>query len=47
MKAGSVIDKVATGSTAANARGTVTLGGIAHAGARLVDRVEVQMDDGA
>jgi DMSO/TMAO reductase YedYZ molybdopterin-dependent catalytic subunit len=48
MKAASVIDTITigAGATAADSRAPVTIGGIAHAGARLIDSVEIQVDDG-
>ena len=48
MKATSVIDTVAVDMTIINAdhRRLVPIGGIAHAGARGISRVELQMDDG-
>jgi len=48
MKATSVIDTVAVDMTIINAnrRTLVPIGGIAHAGARGISRVEVQVDDG-
>ena len=46
MKATSVIDTVAVGSIILKDRQTlVPIGGIAHAGARGISRVEVQVDD--
>jgi DMSO/TMAO reductase YedYZ molybdopterin-dependent catalytic subunit len=49
MKAASAVDTVAIGAatTAADGRALITVGGIAHAGARLIEKVEVQVDDGA
>jgi DMSO/TMAO reductase YedYZ molybdopterin-dependent catalytic subunit len=48
MKATSVIDTIAIDMTIINAdhRRLVPIGGIAHAGARGISRVELQMDDG-
>jgi DMSO/TMAO reductase YedYZ molybdopterin-dependent catalytic subunit len=48
MKATSVIDTVAVQATRTDASGQrfVPIGGIAHAGARGISRVEVQMDNG-
>jgi len=48
MKATSVIDTVAVQATRTDANGQrfVPIGGIAHAGARGISRVEVQVDDG-
>lgn len=46
MKTISVIDTVVTETAGANARGSVLIGGIAHAGARGISKVEVQVDDG-
>jgi hypothetical protein len=48
MKATSVIDTVAMSAALAGASGTrlVPVGGIAHAGARGISRVEVQVDGG-
>ena len=47
MKAASVIDTVTAGeTTAGDGRVLVTVGGIAHAGARLIEKVDVQVDDG-
>ncbi len=48
MKATSVIDTVAVKSMLENdGRMLVPIGGIAHAGARGISSVEVQVDDGA
>jgi hypothetical protein len=49
MKATSVIDTVAAASSApgAGGRGLVEIGGIAHAGARGISSVELQVDGGA
>lgn len=48
MRATSVIDTVGTDMMLAQADGTtrIPIGGIAHAGARGISRVEVQVDDG-
>jgi DMSO/TMAO reductase YedYZ molybdopterin-dependent catalytic subunit len=48
MKATSVIDTVAVDMTIINAdpRRLVSIGGIAHAGAREISKVELQVDDG-
>src|ERR1700732_1281138 len=48
MKSTSVIDTVAVDMTIINAdhRRLVPIGGIAHAGARGISRVELQVDDG-
>ncbi|MEA5113627.1 MAG: molybdopterin-dependent oxidoreductase [Geobacteraceae bacterium] len=48
MKATSVIDTVAVNSAATNAAGqtVVPIGGIAHAGARGISKVELKVDDG-
>ncbi len=47
MKATSVIDTVAPSTTTdANRQALVSIGGIAHAGARGISRVELQIDDG-
>lgn len=48
MKATAVIDTVATGMTIINAdrRTLVPIGGIAHAGARGISKVELQVDNG-
>jgi hypothetical protein len=48
MKATSVIDTVAVESPVhANGQTLVPIGGIAHAGARGISRVEVRVNDGA
>jgi hypothetical protein len=49
MKATSVIDTIAVDMTIINAdqRKLVSIGGIAHAGARGISKVEVRVDDGA
>lgn len=49
MKATSVIDTVATGSALAGGSGQklIPVGGIAHAGARGISKVEVQVDGGS
>jgi DMSO/TMAO reductase YedYZ molybdopterin-dependent catalytic subunit len=48
MKATAVIDAVEAGTTAVDAEGRrlASVGGIAHAGARRISRVEVRADDG-
>jgi hypothetical protein len=49
MKATSVVDTVAVDATTTGADGQrlVPIGGIAHAGARGISKVEVRVDDGA
>jgi len=46
MKATSVIDTIRVGPPTADGLRAVSAGGIAHAGARGISRVEVQVDDG-
>jgi DMSO/TMAO reductase YedYZ molybdopterin-dependent catalytic subunit len=48
MKATAVVDAVETGTSApdASGRSLASVGGIAHAGARRISRVEVRVDDG-
>jgi DMSO/TMAO reductase YedYZ molybdopterin-dependent catalytic subunit len=48
MKATSVVDAVDTGTSAPDASGqrVASVGGIAHAGARRISKVEVRVDDG-
>ena len=47
MKATSVVDAVDTGTSAVDASGgrLASIGGIAHAGARRISRVEVRLDE--